>query len=253
LRPRVPGPARAAARDRAPARRRLRGAAGGNGAPARARHGLRGYDPGRRPQDPLEPLRAGARGGRDRGRANSRDRRVLPPAHTGDRGYAARPARTLAAAHVLGPRPHRPRDAHGATRRGRTVKATSVGGFLLLYTLARLKPLRRRSLRFATEQAALADWLGLVAQVARSDYALALQVARMRGLVKGYGDTHARGRMKFEKLSALLPQLRRRSDAPALLAGLIKAALADETGEALDKAIADLAATEGRSPSRAAS
>src|SRR5262249_53709105 len=139
------------------------------------------------------------------------------------------------------------------TRKGRTVKTTSVSGFLLLYALSRLKPLRRRSLRFSTEQAALADWLGLVAQVARGDYALALQVARMRGLVKGYGDTHAGGPMKFEKLSALLPQLRRRSDAPALLAGLIKAALADETGEALDKAIAELAATEGRPPSRAAS
>jgi indolepyruvate ferredoxin oxidoreductase beta subunit len=76
----------------------------------------------------------------------------------------------------------------------------------------------------------------------------------MRGLVKGYGDTHERGQMKFEKLSALLPRLRGRSDAPALLEGLIKAALADEAGEAFDKAVADLPpAAEGRSPSRAAS
>jgi indolepyruvate ferredoxin oxidoreductase, beta subunit len=141
------------------------------------------------------------------------------------------------------------------TRKGRTVKTTSVGGFLLLYALSRLKPLRRRSLRFATEQAALADWLGLVAQVARSDYALALQVARMRGLVKGYGDTHERGQMKFEKLCALLPRLRGRSDAGTLLEGLIKAALADEAGEALDKAIAALppAAEERSALPRAAS
>ena len=27
----------------------------------------------------------------------------------------------------------------------------------------------------------------------------------MRGLVKGYGDTHERGRAKFDKLTALLP------------------------------------------------
>jgi indolepyruvate ferredoxin oxidoreductase, beta subunit len=141
-----------------------------------------------------------------------------------------------------------------ATRKGRTVKTTSVSGFLLLYALSRLKPLRRRSLRFATEQAALADWLGLVAQVARSDCALALQVARMRGLVKGYGDTHERGQMKFERLVALLPRLRGQSDAPALLEGLIKAALADETDEALDKAIADLPpAAEARPASRAVS
>jgi indolepyruvate ferredoxin oxidoreductase, beta subunit len=142
-----------------------------------------------------------------------------------------------------------------ATRKGRTVKTTSVSGFLLLYALSRLKPLRRRSLRFATEQAALADWLGLVAQTAHGDYALALQVARMRGLVKGYGDTHERGQKKFETLVALLPRLRGRRDAPALLESLIKAALADETSDTLDKAIADLspAAAERSALPRAAS
>ena len=77
-----------------------------------------------------------------------------------------------------------------ATRKGRVVKTTSMGGFLLLYTLAKLKPLRRRSLRFATEQAVLANWLNLVAATARADYPLALQIARMRSLVKGYGETH---------------------------------------------------------------
>jgi indolepyruvate ferredoxin oxidoreductase beta subunit len=126
------------------------------------------------------------------------------------------------------------------TRKGKIVKTTSISGFLLLYLLAKLRPLRRRSLRFAEEQAALAAWLDLVAQTARSDYALAVQVARLRGLVKGYGDTHARGRAKFDKLVALLPQLRRRSDPAALLDGLVKAALADEDGAILDKAIADL-------------
>ncbi len=132
-----------------------------------------------------------------------------------------------------------------ATRKGRIVKTTSIRGFLLLYALSRLKPLRRRSLRFANEQAALAGWLGLVVETARDDYALALQVARMRGLVKGYGDTHERGRMKFEKLAELVPRLRGQADAAARLDGLIKAALADEAGEALDKAIADLEPARG--------
>src|SRR4029077_10525919 len=54
-----------------------------------------------------------------------------------------------------------------ATRKGKIIKTTSVGGFLLLYALSRLKPLRRRSLRFAAEQAARADWLDLVAGTAR--------------------------------------------------------------------------------------
>jgi indolepyruvate ferredoxin oxidoreductase beta subunit len=130
-----------------------------------------------------------------------------------------------------------------ATRKGKVIKTTSVGGFLLLYALSRLKPLRRRSLRFAAEQAALTDWLDLVAETARSDYALALQVARMRSLVKGYGDTHECGRAKFDKLAALVPRLRGADDSGAQLEGLIKAALADEGDEALDKAIADLEAS----------
>ena len=37
------------------------------------------------------------------------------------------------------------------TRKGRVIRTTTVSGFLLLYLLARLKPLRRRSLRFDAE------------------------------------------------------------------------------------------------------
>ena len=134
------------------------------------------------------------------------------------------------------------------TRQGKVVKTTSVSGFALLYLLSKLRPLRRRSLRFAAEQAALTAWLDLVAETAPADYPLALQVARMRSLVKGYGDTHERGRAKFDKLSALLPQLRRRSNPGALLESLIKAALADEGGQALDTAIADLIPATVSSP-----
>jgi indolepyruvate ferredoxin oxidoreductase beta subunit len=125
-------------------------------------------------------------------------------------------------------------------RKGKVVKTTSVSGFLLLYGLSKFKSLRRRSLRFAAEQAALSGWLDHVAENAASNYALALEVARMRGLVKGYGDTHERGRAKYERLTATLPQLRNRDNAAATLADLIKAALADEQGEALQKAIAAL-------------
>jgi indolepyruvate ferredoxin oxidoreductase beta subunit len=129
-----------------------------------------------------------------------------------------------------------------ATRKGKVIKTTSIAGFLLLYLISRLKPLRRRSLRFAREQAALARWLDLVAETARSDHALALQVARMRGLVKGYGDTHERGLAKFEKLAALLPGLPAQGNSAVVLESLIKAAQADESGQALAKAISELTA-----------
>jgi indolepyruvate ferredoxin oxidoreductase, beta subunit len=132
------------------------------------------------------------------------------------------------------------RVAERLLRKGKVVKTTSLSGFLLLYALAKLKPLRRRSLRFANEQAALAEWLDRVAEAAAFNYALAVEVARMRSLVKGYGDTLERGRAKFEKLTAALPRLRNRNNAAALLADLIKAALADEQGEMLQKAVAAL-------------
>jgi indolepyruvate ferredoxin oxidoreductase beta subunit len=125
-------------------------------------------------------------------------------------------------------------------RKGKVVKTTSLSGFLFLYALTKLKPLRRRSLRFATEQAALAAWLDLVAETAATDYALALEVARMRGLVKGYGETLERGRAKLDKLAAALPSLRGRDNAGVLLGDLIKAALADEDGQALEKAVGEL-------------
>jgi len=130
-----------------------------------------------------------------------------------------------------------------ATRKGRVIKTTSVSGFLLLYVLAKLKRLRRRSLRFPAEQAALSHWLNLVAATARTDYPLAVEVARMRNLVKGYGDTRERGQGKFDKLAALLPRLLGRSDSGATLEALIRAALADEHGQALDKVITDMGLT----------
>jgi indolepyruvate ferredoxin oxidoreductase, beta subunit len=125
-------------------------------------------------------------------------------------------------------------------RKGKVVKTTSLSGFLLLYALTKLRPLRRRSLRFAGEQRALAAWLDLVAEIAPSDYALALEVARMRSLVKGYGETLERGRAKLDKLTAVLPRLRAQENGGVVLGGLIKAALVDEDGQALDKAIAEL-------------
>jgi indolepyruvate ferredoxin oxidoreductase beta subunit len=126
------------------------------------------------------------------------------------------------------------------TRKGRVIKTTSVSGFCLLYLLAGMKRFRRRSLRFLTEREAIDRWLDLVAETTPADYALALQIARARTLVKGYGDTHARGRAKFDRLTGLLPELRKRPDPGGLLQPLIAAALVDENGEALEKAIAGL-------------
>jgi indolepyruvate ferredoxin oxidoreductase beta subunit len=126
------------------------------------------------------------------------------------------------------------------TKSGKIVKTTSLRGFLLLYLVASLKPLRPRSLRFAAEQAAIDQWLGVVRDTARTDVALAAEVAEARNLVRGYGDTHERGRERFDALIGALPQVMSLPDAAARLAALRKAAEADETGAELTRAIGTL-------------
>jgi indolepyruvate ferredoxin oxidoreductase beta subunit len=126
------------------------------------------------------------------------------------------------------------------TRKGRVVKTSTLRGFLLLYTVAALKPLRPRSLRYQVEQTYLDEWLATVLRTAPADYDLAVEVAAARNLVKGYGDTHERGRACFEKLMALLPLLIDRPDGAAQLASLRKAANTDDTGAMLDAAIAKM-------------
>jgi indolepyruvate ferredoxin oxidoreductase beta subunit len=132
------------------------------------------------------------------------------------------------------------------TRKGKVVKTTSIRGFLLLYTIASMKRLRPRSLRFAAEQASLKTWLDETARLAATDYDLAVEFARCRGLIKGYGDTNERGRDKFSRLAALVSRLAGTSDAAATLSALRKAALADEDGKALAEAIAKLGPLSGR-------
>jgi indolepyruvate ferredoxin oxidoreductase beta subunit len=126
------------------------------------------------------------------------------------------------------------------TRKGRIVKTTSLNGFALLYLLAGLKRWRRRSLRFAAEDASIVAWLRLVEDTVRTDERLAVEVARARSLVTGYSDTHARGEAKFARLMSLVPRLRAKPHAAAELSKLIAAALADEDGTALERAIATL-------------
>jgi indolepyruvate ferredoxin oxidoreductase beta subunit len=128
------------------------------------------------------------------------------------------------------------------TSSGRRVKTTSLRGFLLLYMVAAFKPLRPRSLRYEVEQEALQQWLATIGRVAETDYDLAAEIAACRNLVKGYGDTHERGRARFDALMGTLPELAGRADAAGQLAGLHKAANGDDSGAALAAALSALRA-----------
>jgi len=118
--------------------------------------------------------------------------------------------------------------------RGRVVRTSSVRGFLLLYLLAGLRRWRRGTLRYRNEHARIDAWLDQVRATAPLSYALAVEVAECPRLVKGYGETRARGTRNFEALMRSLPALAAVPDAAARLRAMREAALADENWAAPD-------------------
>jgi len=82
------------------------------------------------------------------------------------------------------------------------IRTSSIGGFLSLRLLAVFKPWRRKSARFAAEQAAIDRWLGAIKRfgLASLDRELVLEIVRCAGLIRGYGDTQRRGRQAFERI-----------------------------------------------------
>jgi indolepyruvate ferredoxin oxidoreductase, beta subunit len=135
------------------------------------------------------------------------------------------------------------------TSKGRVIKTTSITGFLTLSVVAALRPMRRRSLRYATEQADLSAWLDQVLETAVSNYDLSVELAECLNLVKGYGDTHARGKENYAAILAALPSVAMRPDSASSLAKLRTAALADDTGAALKSVLGQLALTSAPHPS----
>ena len=121
--------------------------------------------------------------------------------------------------------------------KGRVVKTTSLGGFVLLYGLASLRRWRRSTLRYAIENERIERWLARIEATAKLNPQLAAEVASCQRLVKGYGDTHARGLSNFETLMAALDRAGT-TMAPATLRELRDAALRDEHGDALRATLA---------------
>lgn len=121
---------------------------------------------------------------------------------------------------------------------GRHVTTTRLRWFLMLRLLAGLRPWRRSTLRYRDEQARIEAWLALVEEAAQSDRATALELVQSQRLIKGYGDTFARGLRNFGLIASAYGQVRGRGDCPAILRDLREAALKDEDGHALTAALA---------------
>ncbi len=123
---------------------------------------------------------------------------------------------------------------------GMHVKTSGVFGYLLVRALAWLKPWRPRSLRYAEEQALIERWLAAVRDAAPRSPALALEVVACAGLLKGYGETHRRGRGNFLAILDALVENPATTDAATQAAAIRKAreaALADPEQKALEQTL----------------
>jgi indolepyruvate ferredoxin oxidoreductase beta subunit len=111
--------------------------------------------------------------------------------------------------------------------------------------LAKLRLLRPYGYRYQQEQAQIDAWLALIRQAVRLSPELALEITECARLIKGYGDTHARGVANYRAIErrvirpALAGQIppRRAVDA---IASARAAALVDPDGESLARCLADV-------------
>ena len=121
---------------------------------------------------------------------------------------------------------------------GMHVKTSGIGGYLLVRSLALLKPWRPRTLRYAEEQALIERWLGAIRDATPRSTTLAMEIAQCATLLKGYGETHRRGLANFLAIFDALVENPPTTD-PAEQAAAIRkardAALADPEGLALER------------------
>lgn len=127
-----------------------------------------------------------------------------------------------------------------ATRSGMVLNTASVTGYTLLTTMARVRPLRPRSLRFGREQKAIEQWIAQALDAAARDPALACEIVECQRVLKGYGATYEHGGERFALLMEAAGSLAGTDGAAARLAELREAALADEDGATLRTRLAEL-------------
>ena len=123
--------------------------------------------------------------------------------------------------------------------KGRIVKTTKIGGFMMLDMLSRMRRWRRATYRYKVQQRLIGEWLESVRNALGEDYDYALSLARCIEIVKGYGDTYQRGLTRF-RTTVDAVQESVSADRAADVRRLHTAALADEKGLVFDDAVSAL-------------
>lgn len=126
-------------------------------------------------------------------------------------------------------------------KKGRRISTNKLSGFLLLYFIAGFRRNRSASLRYQNEHQQISIWLNKIRSYMQTDYSLAREIARCQQLIKGYGDTHARGMGNYNKIMAVLDKAADKSVSAQHIKKLREAALADEHGDALTSALNEAA------------
>ena len=116
----------------------------------------------------------------------------------------------------------------------------SVTGLLALRALAACKRLRPLGSRFMTEQGLIDEWLAAVVQTTQRHWASGYEVAQCGRLIKGYGSTNERGKdnlLHVVRHLAVATHFASGDERAAAIAAARTAALSDEAGQALDRAL----------------
>jgi indolepyruvate ferredoxin oxidoreductase beta subunit len=130
---------------------------------------------------------------------------------------------------------------------GMKINTTSVSGYLRFLALAKLRRVRPYGIRYQQEQAQIEAWLTLIQRAAQHSTEFALEVAACARLIKGYGDTYARGNANYRAIEerVIVPALdgqiplERAADA---VASARTAALVDPEGEGLARCLSEIEA-----------
>ena len=118
------------------------------------------------------------------------------------------------------------------------IATTTLHGFAMMRLLAQFRRIRRSSLRFGQEQGAIERWLGAMSAALARSPAYAAVLAELPRLLKGYGETQARGLRNYNAIfeSRVAPAVAAQDfSGAASLRKAIAAALADPGHVALDK------------------
>ena len=114
------------------------------------------------------------------------------------------------------------------------VESTSLTGYIKLRALAFMARFRRSSSRYLLEQAQIERWLAAIVKAPTNE--LALEIALTARLIKGYSDTHQRGKENFLRILETLIEGGEYSveTRTAYVRAAREAALADPEGRTLD-------------------